>query len=135
MMIETKELENAKVVAADLDTEQTRNEQVIEEAQSENRIAQSDEDFGPLFESRVAEQLRAHWLEIQSRFVDDPNLSLKDADDLIVHMIENVISILSEKRITIEDQWQRDDQISTEDLRLALKSYRSFFNRLLSLEY
>jgi hypothetical protein len=135
MMNETKELENAEVVVADLDTEQTRNEQVRDISQPENHIAQNDQDFSPLFEDRVAEQLRSHWLEIQTRFVDDPNQSLKDADDLIIHMIENVISTLSEKRMTIEGQWQRDDQVSTEDLRLALKYYRSFFNSLLFLDY
>ena len=134
-MNETKELENAEVVVADLDPEQTRNEQVRDIAQPENHIAQNNQDFSPLFEDRVAEQLRSHWLEIQTRFVDDPNQSLKDADDLIIHMIENVISTLSEKRMTIEGQWQRDDQVSTEDLRLALKYYRSFFNSLLFLDY
>jgi hypothetical protein len=133
-MMEIKELHSADAAVSDVDIAPLSNETIVEEAPAESHSLQSAEEFGPLFDSRVAEQLRTRWLEIQSGFVDDPNISLKDADELIIHMIENIITTLSEKRMTIEDQWQRNDQISTEDLRLTLKNYRSFFNRLLALE-
>ena len=134
-MKEIKELHSADAAISDVDIAPLSNETIREEAPAKSRSSQSAEEFGPLFDSRVAEQLRTRWLEIQSGFVDDPNISLQDADELIIHMIENIITTLSEKRMTIEDQWQRDDQVSTEDLRLTLKNYRSFFNRLLALEY
>ena len=134
-MMEIKGLHSAGAAVSDVDVAPLSNEPIAEEASAESRSSQSTTEFGPLFDSRVAEQLRTRWLEIQSCFVDDPNISLKDADELIIHMIENIITTLSEKRMTIEDQWQRGDQVSTEDLRLTLKNYRSFFNRLLALEY
>jgi hypothetical protein len=134
-MLQTKELYDADVAVSDIDEEPLSNEPITEEAPAESRSLQSIEEFGPLFDSRVAEQLRTQWLEIQSGFVDDPNISLKYADELVIGMIENIITTLSEKRMTIEDQWQSDDRVSTEDLRLTLKNYRSFFNRLLALEY
>ena len=100
----------------------------------ENRDSWSDEDFAPLFEHNDAEQFRTHWLEIQSRFVNDPNASVRDADELVNHMIENITTVFADKRISLENQWKQGGKASTEDLRVALKGYRSVFNRLLSLE-
>jgi len=137
-MIKTKDLHSTNAAVSDVDEAPLSEEPIAEEVPVEiveDPSLQSAEEFDPLFDSRVAEQLRTQWQEIQSSFVDDPNVSMKDANELIIHMIENITTTLSEKRITIEDQWQRDDQISTEDLRLALKNYRSFFNSLLALEY
>lgn len=133
-MIETKELHSTNA-ATDTDEAPLRNEPIVEKVPAEGHISTRDGDPKPLFESHEAEQLRIHWLEIQSRFVDNPNACLKDADELIAHVTENIISTLSDKRRTLQGQWQSGDQVSTEDLRFALKRYRSFFNRLLSLKY
>ena len=38
----------------------------------------------------------------------------------------------SQERQQLESQWDRDGDVSTEDLRVALQRYRSFFDRLLS---
>ena len=37
------------------------------------------------------------------------------------------------ERSTLEGQWDRGGDASTEDLRIALQRYRSFFGRLLSV--
>jgi hypothetical protein len=66
--------------------------------------------------------------------VDDPHISVKDADELVANMIRDITSTFADKRIFLENQWKRGDQVSTEDLRIALRRYRSFFNRLLALE-
>jgi len=39
----------------------------------------------------------------------------------------------AEERSKLEGQWDRGDDASTEDLRIALRRYRSFFQRLLSV--
>jgi hypothetical protein len=92
------------------------------------------EEYAPLFENKRAEQFRNQWLEIQSRFVDDPTVSVKEADELVDQVIKNVTQMFAAERSSLETQWNSGDKVSTEDLRMALKRYRSFFDRLLSLE-
>ena len=128
--------------------ERMRNEQITEERREENRAetrntrdenknvnreTSREEDFAPLFENTDAEQFRTKWLDVQSRFVDDPSVAVKDADDLVADVIKNITRSFADKRIALEGQWKSGD-VSTEDLRVALKRYRSFFNRLLTLQ-
>ena len=114
--------------------EQIDERQVVEERVEEKRDASRTEDLAPLFEKGEAEKFRTQWLEIQSRFVDDPSVSVKDADDLVADVIKNITRTFSDKRMSLENQWKSGDKVSTEDLRVAMQRYRSFFNRLLSLE-
>ena len=119
---------------ADTSEEQMRNEQIGEERSDQNKNSmRDDENFAPLFENNEAEQFRSQWLEIQSRFVDDPSVSVKDADELVASIIKNITRSFADKRTSMETQWKSGDA-STEDLRVALKRYRSFFDRLLTLE-
>lgn len=137
-----KQVDMDNVDAVETGEERLRDEQiaegqVVEEQVEENRgstSSTSEEDFAPLFENNEAEQFRTKWLEIQSRFVDDPSVSVKDADDLVADVIKNITRTFSDKRLSLENQWKSGDKVSTEDLRVALKRYRSFFNRLLTLE-
>jgi len=118
--------------------EQMRNEQIAEEEHEErheeSRSPRNEEEFASLFEDNEAEQFRIQWLDIQSRFVDDPSVSVKDADNLVAEVIKNITRNFADRRMSLENQWKSGDSASTEDLRLALQRYRSFFNRLLSLE-
>jgi hypothetical protein len=114
--------------------EQMRNEQITEERNEQNKRMQDDEKFAPLFERDEAEQFRAQWLDIQSRFVDDPSISVKDADELVASIIKNITRNFADKRMALETQWKSGDDVSTEDLRVTMKRYRSFFDRLLTLE-
>ncbi len=94
-----------------------------------------DEELAPLFESDEAKKFRSRWLAIQSKFVDDPSASVKQADDLVSDVIKSVTMNFSNRRIALENQWNGGEaQASTEDLRMAIKRYRSFFDRLLTLE-
>jgi hypothetical protein len=99
----------------------------------ENRGSRNEEDFASLFENNEAERFRTQWLEIQSKFVDDPSVSVKDADDLVAEVIKNITRTFSDERLSLENQWKSGGKVSTEDLRVAMKRYRSFFNRLLTL--
>ena len=144
-----KEIEDIdEVENTDTGEERMRNEQIIEEGRqqsreearelkqehrSEMREARNEEDFAPLFEDNDAESFRTHWLEIQSRFVDDPSVAVKEADDLVADVIKNITRSFADKRMSLEGQWKSGD-VSTEDLRVAMKRYRSFFNRLLTLQ-
>jgi hypothetical protein len=120
--------------ASNTGEEQMRNEQIVEERNDQNKNnTREDENFAPLFENNEAEQFRSQWLEIQSRFVDDPSVSVKDADELVAKVITNITRTFADKRTSMEAQWKSGD-VSTEELRVALKRYRSFFDRLLTLE-
>jgi hypothetical protein len=132
-MEEEKE-KQMNVDVVDTPEEQAENEQRAEERTAENKNTMNDEEFITLFENDEAEKFRSHWLDIQSRFVDDPNNSVKDADELVASVIQSITKTFANKRIGLEKQWNNGDRVSTEDLRLALKRYRSFFNRLLTLE-
>jgi hypothetical protein len=116
--------------------EQMRREQIAEEKAVEDRAPAStmDERLEPLFEDAAAEKFRARWLTIQSKFVDDPRDSVKQADDLVADIIKSVTMSFADRRISLEKQWNGGENISTEDMRVALKRYRSFFERLLTLE-
>ena len=93
------------------------------------------EELAPLFEGDEAKKFRSRWLAIQSKFVDDPGASVKQADDLVSDVIKSVTMNFSNRRIALEKQWHGGEaEASTEDLRMAIKRYRSFFDRLLTLE-
>jgi hypothetical protein len=114
---------------------QSELEQRNEVRTEEHNLPTNDEDFAPLFENDEAEEFRSHWLNIQSRFVDDPRASVKEADELVANVIKSITRSFADRRISLENQWNGgENKISTEDMRVAIKRYRSFFNRLLSLE-
>ena len=77
--------------------------------------------------------LRARWTEVQSAFVDDPRDCVQKADGLVADVVDKLTAGFSEARSRLEEQWGRGEQVSTEDLRVALTRYRDFFERLLAV--
>jgi len=86
----------------------------------------------PLFAGDDTERFRARWTEIQSAFVDDPEHAVQDADGLVAELMQRLAETFSQERSKLEEQWSGGGDASTEDLRVALQRYRSFFDRLLS---
>lgn len=86
----------------------------------------------PLLAEGQTEQLTERWEEIQGSFVDRPQEAVKEADALVADLVERVTGTLAKERQRLEQQWSRGDDVDTEDLRVALTKYRSFFDRLLS---
>lgn len=76
-------------------------------------------------------QFRTHWNEIQGRFVDEPRSAVQQADLLVSEVIEKITRMFAEERSSLEEQWNQGNDVTTENLRMALKRYRSFFNRLI----
>jgi hypothetical protein len=87
----------------------------------------------PLFDTTEVDQFRTQWKDIQSTFVDSPQDAVREADELVAEIIQNLAATFAEHKRTLEGQWSRGDEVQTEDLRLALRQYRSFFNQLLSV--
>ncbi len=88
---------------------------------------------GRLFADEEAASLRARWDSIQTEFVDEPRVAVEQADGLVVDVVQRLTDGFSGERARLEQQWDRGDSVSTEDLRVALKRYRAFFDRLLSI--
>jgi hypothetical protein len=95
--------------------------------------ANADVSTAPLLPENEAVDLRNHWNEIQTGFVDEPRKAVEDADTLVAEAMQRLAEIFASERSQLEAQWDRGDNVSTEDLRIALTRYRSFFGRLLSL--
>ena len=86
----------------------------------------------PLFASGDTAGFNERWLEIQAAFVDEPRRAVNEADRLIAEVIQRVARTFADELASLEAQWDRDEDVSTEDLRLALQRYRSLLDRLLS---
>ncbi|HYX21100.1 MAG TPA: hypothetical protein VFA98_09690 [Thermoanaerobaculia bacterium] len=86
----------------------------------------------PLFAGDEADRFRAEWDAIQIAFVDEPRRSVERADELVAQMIQRLAEIFADERTRLEAPWSRGEQVSTEKLRVALQTYRSFFGRLLA---
>lgn len=76
---------------------------------------------------------RSRWKDIQTEFVDEPRKSVEQADNLVAEVMQELARTFANEKDKLEGQWGRGQDVSTEDLRLALQRYRSFFDRLLSL--
>jgi hypothetical protein len=92
-----------------------------------------DEQLVPLFLAEVANDFRSRWDAVQSSFVDDPKQAVRHGDELVVQVMKSLAETFSNERTKLEGQLDQTDNASTENLRVALRRYRSFFQRLLSL--
>ena len=104
--------------------------------ENENARVDRDEEqqeLAPLFMPEAAEDFRSRWDAIQIGFVDDPNLAVRSADELVAQVMKSLAETFARERTQLEAQFKETEDTSTENLRIALCRYRSFFQRLLSL--
>jgi len=90
-------------------------------------------ETAPLFPANELEELRNRWSGVQTAFVDEPRRAVEQADGLVASAMKRLAEVFAEERSKLEQQWDRGGNVSTEDLRIALQRYRSFFHRLLSI--
>lgn len=93
-------------------------------------INKSFESSEALFNHAESEQFRASWNTIQGKFVDEPSSAVQQADTLVSEVIAKITEMFASEHSSLEGQWNQGSEVSTEELRQALKHYRSFFNRL-----
>lgn len=91
------------------------------------------EPASPLFVNEDANAYRERWSGIQAGFVDEPRHAVEEADALVAETMRRLAEVFADERRNLESQWEHTDRVSTEDLRLAMRRYRSFFERLLSV--
>jgi hypothetical protein len=120
--------------AADAGKRAVRDERPTPEA--ERREPQDSMEMkraAPLFAGDASSELRERWTEVQTGFVDQPREAVEQADALVAEVMKRLADSFATERQALEQQWSRGDDVSTEELRLALRRYRSFFDRLLSV--
>jgi hypothetical protein len=116
----------------------------IREERAENRLSTADlaapatpkaaqEPNLPLFAQNDTQDFRSRWEKTQISFVDEPRKAVEQADELVASAIKRLAEIFATERQKLETEWDKTDNVSTEDLRIALRRYRSFFDRLLSV--
>jgi hypothetical protein len=111
-------------------------EQAAAQPRREPRAFNGDQEGGeeapPVFPAQEAQELRGRWDNIQAGFVDEPRRAVEEADQLVAQTMKRLAESFAEERARLEGQWDRGDDVSTEDLRIALRRYRAFFGRLLA---
>lgn len=129
---DTAELTTADIAAASVAPADSRpdNEPDPEVGQ---RTMFSGESVEPLFNEAEADEFRARWYVVQAGFVDEPHRSVAEADELVASVMKRLAEVFAAARENLEHEWGGGDDVSTEDLRIALRRYHSFFDRLLSV--
>jgi hypothetical protein len=93
----------------------------------------TEESFEPLFDKGESEGFQSRWYGIQAEFVDQPHRSVEEADELVATVMKRLAEVFAAEREKLEQEFTSGEDVSTEDLRIALRRYRSFFERLLAV--
>ena len=125
-------LSTADIVNAGRAPERSAPERPAEARSFEEQPAARSEG-APLFPGSDAEAMRRRWTDIQAAFVDEPRRAVEQADGLVAEAIKRLAEMFAAERDRLEGQWDRGDNVDTEELRQALQRYRSFFTRLLAV--
>jgi hypothetical protein len=115
---------------ADVTTSQAQN--VAAAASPGGSSEPASTNGAPLLSEELSATFQRRWEEVQTRFVDEPRGAVEDADGLVANLMQQLAEGFAQERERLEAQWGRGEDISTEDLRVALQRYRSFFQRLLT---
>ena len=108
----------------------TERDPVVDRAQAS---AVADDRHVTLFDDQAAKDFRTRWNDIQVGFVDSPRSAVERADTLVAETMKRMAEGFAAERASLEAQWDRGDNVTTEDLRIALQRYRAFFDRLLTV--
>jgi hypothetical protein len=109
--------------------------EIVDPPSPHDDSADIPEDSGnrPLFPSQQCAGLEKEWQGIQADFVDSPRNAVKQADALVTKTIDTLAGSFGDMRGSLEQTWEKNGEVSTEELRMAMQNYRSFFRRLLSI--
>jgi len=87
-------------------------------------------ELGPLFADPDAHAFRDRWRDVQLRFVDDPKAAADDAANLVDEAVDALAASLRSQKEQLAGAATSDD---TEQLRVRIRGYRDFLDRLLGL--
>jgi hypothetical protein len=139
----SREMDERSAAAVPVGTPKDRDEATREVAQQTGTMdeaptgeaaqAQQEQQRAALFDAGAARDFRERWDDVQIGFVDDPQRAVRKADELVTQVLNSLSDSFAHQRARIEADVGGADQKSTENLRVALRRYRSFFDRLLAL--
>jgi hypothetical protein len=129
-----------KLTTADLAAASEQRVQADGSAHDEQRPARRadadtkrGDELAALFPADAASDFRARWDAVQIGFVDDPARAVREADELVAQVMKSLADSFASERARFEGEVEQAGNASTETMRVALRRYRSFFQRLLSL--
>jgi hypothetical protein len=122
---------NQGLTTADIAGRERRDTPARPESTAARADATRSDRQSVLFDESDTDRLRSRWDEVQTEFVDSPQQAVQDADALVAELMQHLAETFAHERDTLEQQWVRGEDVTTEDLRVALTRYRSFFERLL----
>ena len=73
-----------------------------------------------LFSESETGDFRTQRSKIQTAFVDEPHRAVEGADKLVGAVMQRLAEGSANERSGLEKKWDRGDNVSTEDLRIAL---------------
>jgi len=125
--------EDLKPEQPNVDVERPANPQVVSMEDRQPKFEKKFDGGQSLISKREMEDLRSRWSTVQGSFVDEPRKAVKDADELVSAAIKQMSENFRNQRAQLEKQWSSGSEVNTEDLRVCLQQYRTFFERLLSI--
>ena len=122
-----KKLSTADFAATASPSQQVSRQEVqeVDRAETDQRAA--------LFAGNESQDFQSRWSDIQASFVDEPRRAVEQADGLVAEVMQRLAQVFADERSKLERQWSSGEDTDTEALRQALRRYRSFFDRLLSM--
>ena len=126
---EDRNLSSDNVPTASIPTNSLLDERKPQPVAVSSQAAQSN----ALFPDDELKNFRSHWDQVQTSFVDEPRTAVEQADSLVANVVQRIAEQFASEREQLEKQWDCGENVNTEDLRQALKRYRAFFDRLLTV--
>jgi hypothetical protein len=106
---------------------------VADEPVQQKPAAVDTDEALALFSADEIDQYRTEWRGLQSDFVDSPRDAVQHADQLVAQVIQSLATTFADHKRSLEGQWSEGEQVETEELRVALRQYRAFFDKLLTV--
>lgn len=100
---------------------------------TQTSVTKEDLQLAPLFTQTAAADFHSRWDLVQRSFVDNPREAVHAADELVVQVTQSLAENFAKQRSELEQGLDHSESPTTENLRIALRQYRSFFERLLSI--
>jgi len=132
-MNEFQDPRTGRLTTADVASQPASSTAEVKDATHHEAHPRESDGMAALFPDDELERLKSHWMAIQTEFVDEPRRSVEEADGLVASTIKRLAESFAEARTGLERQWARGGDVSTEELRVMLRRYRSFFDRLLAV--
>jgi hypothetical protein len=107
----------------------TQEEDIMDARTTNAATASANDGSQSFFDHGEADNLRHQWDAIQASFVDEPRKAVEEADRLVADAVKRLSESFASERRSLTGS----SEVSTEDLRLALKRYKSYFSRLLAI--